>query len=206
MKTLKLYEEYINSTSNRVNTFLKNLVQSLNASFTGTNGVLGTKDIETIALIDVEQSNSNDAFEKNILMRFSDNSYQYQMIFVIKIQDVKENDPIKVGYMKLKIYDGNEAKLLREWQSDLTIEESTDEEMNSEGRWFVKVGEKTNDTQSQDTQSQDSQDSQSQNAQETQVQSSDLDYIESFILTKIGFLKEMLEPKTDGPQIENNVE
>ena len=195
MKTLKLYEEYINSTSNRVNTFLKNLVQSLNASFTGTNSVLGTKDIETIALIDVEQSNSNDAFEKNILMRFSDNSYQYQMIFVIKIQDIKENDPIKVGYMKLKIYDGNEAKLLREWQSDLTVEESTDEEMNSEGRWFVKVGENTNDTQSQDTQSQD-----------TQVQSSDLDYIESFILTKIGFLKEMLEPKTDGPQIENDIE
>jgi hypothetical protein len=196
MKTLKLYEEYINSSSNRVNTFLKNLVKSLNDSFSGTNNALGTKDIENIALIDVEQSNTNDAYEKNILMRFSDNTYQYQMIFVIKIQDIKDNDPIKDGYMKLKIYDGNDADLLREWQSDLTIEESSDEDMNSEGRWFVKVGEKKKD----DTQSEDSQ------SEDTQVQSSDLDYIESFILSKIGFLKEMLEPKTDGPQLENDVE
>ena len=200
MKTLKLYEEYINSTSNRVNTFLKNLVQSLNASFTGTNNALGTKDIETIALIDVEQSNSNDAYEKNILMRFSDNSFHYQMIFVIKIQDIKENEPIKDGYMKLKIYDGNDGKLLREWQSDLSVEESTDEEMNSEGRWFVKIGEKVqNGSQAQDSQAQDSQ---AQDSQAQEAQSSDLDYIESFILAKIGFLKEMLETNTDGPQIQ----
>ena len=187
MKILKLYEEYINSTSNKVNTFLKNLVKSLYDSFTGSNNVFGPKDIETITLIDVEQSNSNDAFEKNILMRFSDNVYQYQMIFVLKISDIKDNESIKKGYMKLKIYDGNDGDLLREWQNNLIIKEASDEEMNSEGRWFVKVGEKkkneeTEDTQSEDTQSED-------------ISSSDLDYIESFILNKIGFLKEMLEPK-----------
>jgi len=192
MKILKLYEEYINSTSNKVNTFLKNLVKSLYDSFTGSNNVFGPKDIETITLIDVEQSNSNDAFEKNILMRFSDNVYQYQMIFVLKISDIKDNESIKKGYMKLKIYDGNDGDLLREWQNNLIIKEASDEEMNSEGRWFVKVGEKKKNEETEDTQSEDTQ---SEDTQSEDISSSDLDYIESFILNKIGFLKEMLEPK-----------
>lgn len=187
MKTIKLYEEYINSSSNRVNTFLKNLVQSLNASFSGTNNALGKKDIEHISLIDVEQSNTNDAYEKNILMRFADATFQYQMIFVIQIADIKDDKKIEKGYMKLKIYDGDDANMLREWQSDLSISESTDEEMNNEGRWFIKVGE-NQDSQSQDTQS--------------QIQNTNLDYIESFILEKLGFLKDMLEQNTDGPQLE----
>ena len=191
MKTLKLYEEYINSGSNRISTLLKNLVQSLNASFSGENNALGKKDLEGLSLIDIEQSNSNDAFEKNILMRFADNSYQYQMIFVIKLDDVKNNDDIEKAYMKLKIYNGDSASLVREWQSDLTIKESTDEEMNQEGRWFLKVGE--NETQSQ---------SQSQSQDETQAQTSNLDFIESFILEKLGFLKDMLDKnKEEGPQL-----
>ena len=188
LNNLKLYEEYINSNSNRVNTLLKNLVQSLNASFSGTNGSLGVKDLEGLSLLDLEQSVTGDAFEKNILMRFSDNSYQYQMIFVIKLDDVKDNDPIEKGYMKLKIYSGDDGTMLREWQKDLTIQESTDDDINSEGRWYLKVGENENaQSQSQDSQS--------------QVQTSGLDFIEHFIIEKLGFLKESLDKAKNGPQL-----
>ena len=203
MNNLKLYEEYINSASNRISTLLKNLVQSLNASFSGTNSSLGQKDLEGLALIDIEQSNSNDAFEKNVLMRFSDHSYQYQMIFVLKLDDVKGEDPINKGYMKLKIYDGNQANLLREWQNNLTIAVGTDEEMNTEGRWFLKVGE--NDAQSQ---GQSQEEGQEEEGQE-EVQTSNLDFIESFILEKLGFLKDMLDKQTgaqDGPQLQQEEE
>jgi len=193
LNNLKLYEEYINSGSNRVNTLLKNLVQSLNASFSGTNGSLGVKDLEGLSLIDLEQSVTGDAFEKNILMRFSDNSYQYQMIFVIKLEDVKDNDAIDKGYMKLKIYNGDDGTMLREWQKDLTLHESTDDEINSEGRWFLKVGE--NENASQDSQSQDSQ-------SQSQVQTGDLDFIEHFIIEKLGFLKEFLDKSKNGPQLD----
>lgn len=172
MKTLKLYEEYINSGSNRISTLLKNLVNSLNLSFSGENKTLGEKDLESLSLIDIEQSNSNDALEKNILMRFSDYEYHYQMIFVIKLEDVTGNEPIDKGYMKIKIYDSIQATLLREWQSDLSIEESADDDMNKEGRWFLKIGES---------------DGKSKNG---------LEYIENFIIEKISFMKEMLEKNT----------
>jgi len=196
MKLIKLYEEYINSSTNRVNTFLKNLVQSLNETFSGSNNALGVKDIETLSLIDVEQSNTSDAIEKNILMRFSDTMYQYQMIFVIKIEDVKNETPITDAYMKLKIYDGNNADLIREWQSNLSVAESTDNEMNDEGRWFVKVAEKN--------QSQKESQEESQEESQKEIQNNDMDFIESFIINKVGFLKEMIEKSTDGPQLDMN--
>jgi len=182
MKILKIYEEYINSAANRITTFLGNLVQSLKASFTGVNNSLGEKDLESLNLIDIEQSNSNDNFEKNVLMRFSDMNYQYQMIFVIKLEDVNKNKPIEKAYMKLKIYDNN-GNLLREWQKNLKVKEASDKEINDEGRWYVKVGVS---------------DSESDN-------DSHLDFIEHFILEKIGFLKEFLEKENadeNGPQEE----
>lgn len=171
MKLMKMYEEYINSPSNRISTLLKNIVTMLNNSFGGVNGGLGSKDLETISLIDIEQSDYADAFEKNILMRFSDDRFQYQMIFVIKLEDIVENDEISKGYIKIKIYDGNDAKMLREWQSNVEIKASTTEEENKEGRFFVKIGEISNDAQS----------------------SENLDYFEDFIIQKIGFLKESIE-------------
>jgi len=195
MNTLKLYEEYINSGSNRVSSLLKNLVQSLYASFSGSNNALGEKDLQGLALIDVDQSNSNDAFEKNILMRFSDANFHYQMIFVIKLDDIKDNEPITRAYMKIKIYDAAQANMIREWQSDLTVAEATDEEINSEGRYFIKVGEINAQSQGQ-----------SQVQSQTQVQTGNLDFIEQFIIEKIGFLKEFLETETagdDGPQLQN---
>ena len=180
MKTLKLYEDYINSGSNRITMLLKNLVQSLQSSFSGENKSLGVKDLETLALVDISQSNVNDAFEKNILMRFQDNTYQYQMIFVIKLDDIKGEDPIDKGYMKLKIYSGEDGTMLREWQKDLSIYESTDDDMNTEGRWFLKVGEK----EAQEGQGQ-AQEGQAQEGQgQAQVDQSTLEFIEHFILEK----------------------
>ena len=208
MNTLKLYEEYINSGSNRITTLLKNLVQSLESSFSGSNKSLGVKDLETLALIDISQSNVNDAFEKNILMRFSDNSYQYQMTFVIKLEDVKDNDPINKGYMKLKIYNGGDGQLVREWQKDLSLYESSDEDMNQEGRWFLKVGEiETQEGQAQEGQAQEGQAQEGQ----AQVDQSSLDFIEHFILDKLSFLKEMVDKQNggeEGPelQLENDTE
>jgi len=181
MKTIKLYEEYINSSSNRISTLLKNMVTMLNNTFGGNNSHLGQKDLETISLIDVEQSNSTDINEKNIVMRFSDDQFQYQMIFVIKLEDVKENENITKGYMKIKIYDGVEGQMLREWQANLEIQVSTNEQENEEGRFYVKVGENESQMQGQEMQ-----------GQETQP-SSNLDFMENFIIQKIGFLKETLE-------------
>ena len=196
MKNLKLYEDYINSGSNRISSLLKNLVQSLKLSFSGQNKSLGIKDLETLSLVDISQSNVNDAFEKNILMRFQDNTFQYQMIFVMKLEDVKGDEAFDKAYMKLKIYSGEDGAMLREWQKNLELYESTDEDMNSEGRWFLKVGEKETESQGQ---------GQGQGQEETQVSASGLEFIEHFILEKLSFMKDMLDKESgadEGPQLQ----
>ena len=72
--------------------------------------------------------------------------------------------------------------------------------MNSEGRWFLKVGEK------------EAQESQSQGQEETQEEQttvSGLEFIEHFILEKLSFMKDMLDKESgaeDGPQLQEENE
>jgi len=167
LKSYKMFEEYINNPTNRIHTLLNNMVKMLQETFNGDNDVLGEEEKQAITLVEIEASLEKDPMEKNIIMNFSDNIYYYQVIFVIKVEDIIGDNPIDKGYMKIKIYDNIDSKLLREWQSDLTIQECTDEELNEEGRFFVKVKD----------------------------DKSELNFIEQFIITKIGDLKIPLDKK-----------
>lgn len=185
MKILKQYEEYINSGSNRVSTLLTNMVKMFKETFEGQNDILGEKELSVLSLVEIEQSNFNDAIEKNIVLSFNDAEFFYQVYFVIKLEDVKNNEPIKNAYLKIKIYDEN-GKVLREWQSNIEIAESTQYEINNEGRFFVKAKEVTSgQPQGQNVQA--------QTQPQTQGETGGMDYIESFIISKISDLKTPLE-------------
>lgn len=213
LKTIKLYEEYVNSASNRISTLLNNMVKMFTETFEGKNKVLGEKELDVLSLVDVERSTSYDAFEKNIIMNFQDNEFYYQVIFIIKLEDVKNNEPISKAYMKIKIYDAETSDMLREWQGNLDIKESTDEKINTEGRFFIKVqiasqneiggeGQKIQ-AQATDTQGQ----SPSQSEKINYIKSEKLfeqgqtqgdggyEFIELFIIAKIGELKTQFEKK-----------
>ena len=41
LKNLKLYEEYVNSASNRISTLLNNMVKMFKDTFEGKNDILG---------------------------------------------------------------------------------------------------------------------------------------------------------------------
>lgn len=167
---LKLYEEYINSQSNRITTLFTNMIKMFQDTFNGNNDILSDSETSVLTLVEIEKSTSNDAFEKNLLLNFNDTEYYYQVIFVIKLEDVK--DTIENGYIKIKIYDAD-AKLIKEWQSNLKIQESTDDEISAEGRFFVKV-----------------QPFQVKEGEEETF--GDFEYIENFLISKIGDLKEVL--------------
>lgn len=222
LKKLKLYEEYVNSASNRISTLLNNMVKMFKETFEGKNKVLGEKELDVLTLVDVERSTSHDAFEKNIILNFQDNDFYYQITFIIKLEDVKNNEPINKAYMKIKIYDTETSEMLREWQGNLDIMEATDEEITSEGRFFVKVkiaSQSETQSQGQEIQSQvapqGGQTPQGQAPQGTQGQtpmekveyklndklfeqdqtqsSAGYDFIEMFIISKIGELKGQFE-------------
>jgi len=173
MKTIKLFEDYINSSTNRIHTLLKNMVKMFQEIFNGETKALSEEELNTLYLVELEGSFESDPFEKNLIMNFSDNVYYYQVIFIIKVEDVKDNEPIENSYMKMKIYDTEGGKLLREWQSNLKIKECTDEEINEEGRFFVKVKE----------------------VEKSDDNGGEFDFIENFIISKIATLKEPLDKK-----------
>lgn len=220
LKRIKLYEEYVNSASNRISTLLNNMVKMFKETFEGKNDVLGEKELEVLTLVDVERSTSHDAFEKNIIMNFQDNEFYYQVTFIIKLDDVKNNDPITKSYMKIKIYDSETSDMLREWQGNLDIKESTDDEINDEGRFFVKVkiaSQTETGGEGQGIQSQATQPAQGQTPPQGQEggqppmesikyqgkklfegappqgQNDAYDFIEVFIISKIGELKTQFE-------------
>jgi hypothetical protein len=166
MNNMKLYEEYINSSSNRITTLLNNMVEMFINSFNGENEIFSEDELNNITLIEVEKSIKNDVYEKNIVMDFTDDIYYYQLYFIVKIDDVKNNDPITKAYMKIKIYDDEKIKIIREWQSNLDIQEASNEEINNEGRFFVKVKE---------------------------LDKGEFEFIENFIIMKIADLKLSLE-------------
>ena len=178
MKYIKLFEDYINSPSNRIQTLLKNIVTMLKATFEGTNGVFSKEEISTISLVELEQSNSNDSTEKNVILSFSDTDYLYQIILIVKIEDIKENNPIENAYMKIKLYNQN-AEMLEEWQSNLKIQEATSDEITKEGRFFIKV----------------------QPVEKTEDSSGDnMDFLEHFIIAKISELKSRQKKKPEGEE------
>lgn len=167
MKTLKLFEDYTNSPTNRIHTLLKNMIGMFQETFDGKNDVFSTEELESLYLVEIESSLEKDPFEKNLLMNFSDGVYYYQVIFIIKVDDVVGDEAIEKAYLKIKIYDNDDGTILREWQSNVDLEVCTDDEQNEEGRFFVKV--KTED--------------------------SELDYIESFIISKISEIREQFDQK-----------
>ncbi|NPV12903.1 MAG: hypothetical protein HPY57_14120 [Ignavibacteria bacterium] len=221
MKILKLYEEYVNSASNRISTLLNNMVKMFKETFEGKNDVLGEKELEVVTLVDVERSTSYDEFEKNIILNFTDNEFYYQVIFIVKLDDVKNNDPITKAYMKIKLYDNETSEMLREWQGNLDIKQSTEDEINEEGRFFVKVklsSENETLSQGQEIQSQATSPAQKQAqgqggqkpmesanfkkgeklfegipSQNQGQNDAGFDFIEIFIISKIGELKTQFE-------------
>jgi len=160
----KIFEEYINSPTNRVSKLLKNMVQMFQDTFNGKTGVFSEEELGLLQFIDVSQSLKDDSFEKNIVLNFTDEKWKYQVIFIVKLDDVKE-DKIEACYMQIKIYDIENDKIIKDWQENLELREADSNEQNEEGRFFVKVKGKEGD----------------------------FDFIENFIISKIDDLKEPLE-------------
>jgi hypothetical protein len=164
MKKLKLYEEYINNPSVVVTNLLNNMVTMFTDTFQGNNDVLGENDVKNIGLVEIEKSITNDAVEKNIKLEFFDDILFYQVIFIVKLNDV-DKDRVKSAYIMIKVYDTDKINLLKEYSKNLTIEETTQDDINNEGRFFVKVSDDGGGS----------------------------DYIENYIISKIGEMKSQFE-------------
>ena len=161
---IMMFEEYINSIDNRINTLFVNMEDMFIKSFSDESPIFGEEDLGELYLVDSSVSQKADFFEKNIKLDFSDPEFCYGVIVVIKSEDVKDNEPITKCYMKISIYDNSKEKLLKEWQSDLEMETPKNNDTESD-RFIVKVKE----------------------------EDSELDNIENFIVFKISKLIEKIK-------------
>lgn len=169
MEFLKKYEEYINNPTNVLSSLLNNMVTMLKQSFQGENDVLGEMELDSVMLMDVERSITNDAIKKNIKLEFFDQHFYYQVVFIVNLNDVEKNN-IEKGYLKIKIYDTNKVELIREWNSDIKIKIPTSEEITENGRFFIQVAQLT--------------------FEDDEEVVGEFDDIETFIIARIGELKE----------------
>jgi hypothetical protein len=164
MKKLKLYEEYVDGKSVVITNLLNNMITMFIDTFQGNNDVLGENDIKSIGLVEIDKSITNDAVEKNIRLEFFDNELFYQIFFIVKLDDV-EKDKVKTAYLKIKVYNADKITLLREVSKNVELEEATSEQINEEGRFFIKVTDDEGES----------------------------DYIENYIVSKIGEIKTQFE-------------
>lgn len=190
---LKLFEEYINDSSNRIKTLFDNMIEMFktffNSGIENNNNneddiendekILSDEELNALTFIEIEQSNTNDNFEKNIIMQFSDEEYYYQIVFIVKVEDVKTE--IDKAYIIIKVYD-YDGKLINKTQTNLDIKVSSDDDILNEGRFYVKVKPVKTGEEPQST-------------QEPQPTENDenYDYIENFIISKIGDIKGILK-------------
>lgn len=116
MKRLKLYEEYINNPVNRLQTVFDEMIKNMKFWFTE-----GSLSKQGLSLYELERSTANDYTEKNILIDFSDSQWYYQVIIIVKLEDVKGNEPIKDGYIKIKKYDMDQTNLIRTWEGEFDL-------------------------------------------------------------------------------------
>ena len=163
MKLIKFYEDYINSNTNILSTLLSNMIDMFMKTFNGENDILSQEETELLTLIEIEKSNTNDTAEKNLIMNFSDTEFFYQVIFIVKPDDIEEGI-IDKSYIKIKVYNEN-SDMLNEYQTNLEMKVSDDDEKLKEGRFFVKV---------------------------KKTDSGEFDYIENFIIVLVGELKTIL--------------
>jgi hypothetical protein len=181
MKNLKFYNNFItelysDSSSNRASELLNKMVNMFAETFQGQNDMFSQNELETISFIDIERSNYNDAFEKNILMNFEDDVSRYQIFFVIKLDDIISNKPIEKAYIIIKIYENNaENTTPNQFKYNVDMKLPNEDEMLKEGRFYVKIKEIKNE------------DSQSQ----SQSQNENFIFIEEFIINKIGKMSEL---------------
>lgn len=174
-------EIYSDSSSAKASELLNKMVDMFAQSFQGENDLFSENELEYISFIDVERSNYNDAFEKNIMMNFEDQYYRYQVFFVIKLDDIK-NTKIDKAYMIIKIYDNNaENTTPNEYKYNIDIKIPNEDEMLEEGRFYVKVKEIKDDIQ-EETQ---------EETQENTQNDTNYMFIEEFIINKIGKLSEL---------------
>lgn len=182
MKKIKFFNDYIkeyctDSISNRASELLDKMINMFVKTFQGENEIFGNNELEYLNFIDIEKSNYNDAFEKNILMNFEDGINRYQIFFIIKLNDIKGVEPIEDAYMIIKIYDNNTINTTPDqYKYNLKIKIPNEDEILNEGRFHIKVKE----IDEKDIENKKSNDN-----------DSGYQFIEEFIIEKIGKLSEL---------------
>lgn len=86
---IMMFEEYINSVDNRMNTLLVNMEDMFIRSFGEESPVFGDEDLGELYLVDSSVSQKADFFEKNIKLDFYDTEFCYNVIIVIKQKMLK---------------------------------------------------------------------------------------------------------------------
>lgn len=121
-KDFSIMETYTNNPVNRLQTLFDEMIKNMKFWFTE-----GSLSKQGLSLYELERSTANDYTEKNILVDFSDNQWYYQVIIIVKLEDVKGNEPITDAYLKIKKYDMEQTNLIRTWEGEFDLKKDFNE-------------------------------------------------------------------------------
>ena len=161
IKTYRMFEEYISNPVSILQTTMTDMSHMFKDSFGGGNDVLGSEELSIITLVDVQMPGETSLIDKTITLEFSDEEYYYNVAVTCSVNDVKD-DGCNRAMIRIKIYGDEDGTLLKTWDSPVEMHVATGDESTEEGRFFVKVKD----------------------------DASEMDFIENFIIGKIGNMKE----------------
>ena len=127
MKKLKNFKQYITEAYEenpefRIQQFFEELKKNINQWF--SEGSLS----QNSELVDIKISTLN-AVEKNIMFDFLDDSeFYYQICIIIPLVAVGE-EQLKDGFIKVKLYNQEEGKLLRTLSKDIEVKDINEDKI-----------------------------------------------------------------------------
>jgi hypothetical protein len=141
MKNLKLYEQFVeqNTVVEKLNALMKGFMKTIKGWF--TNGSLSK---HSLTLYDLELSSITDHLEKSIIFSFSDDSFFYQIEFVVRLADYDQGI-FKKAFLKIKKYSLHEQPLDSLSGMLIDVWDSNDQNLNPKGNGQINISEFTED-------------------------------------------------------------
>ena len=138
-----MYEQFVeqNAIVEKLQALMKGFIKTIKEWFS-----FGSLSKHGLTLYDAELSSMTDKLEKSIIFSFSDDSYYYQVEFVIRLDFYDSNEGIfKKAFLKVKKYALHEQPIDSLQGMMIDVWDSNDPNNNPDGNGQIDISEFTED-------------------------------------------------------------
>ena len=121
-ETFKLNEAYEEDPEFRIKKYFIELEENIRKWFEE-----GSFSLNDVQLYDIKTNTTNN-LDKYLMFDFQDESYYYQIIVIVSLQEVTE-DTLKECYVKVKRYETETSKLLKQTSESVMVEDLNEDKI-----------------------------------------------------------------------------